>query len=101
NIGRQLGGLLGVAGLQSMIEHQIAANNAVLGASLVAGTPAVADRLASTSELLTARGLESGPAGQAAIATLGRTVSGQAAVIGFDTAFQAVALLFVAAAPVV
>ena len=68
NIGRQLGGLLGVAGLQSMIDHQIAANNAVLGASLVAGAPAVADRLASTSELLTAWGLESGPAGQAAIA---------------------------------
>ena len=101
NIGRQLGGLLGVAGLQTMIEHGIRVNQTVLGASVAAGAPGVADRLASTSELLTIRGVDPGPAGQMALALLAKTVSGQAETIAYDSAFKAVALLFVAAAPVV
>jgi DHA2 family multidrug resistance protein len=39
-------------------------------------------------------------AGQAAVSLLGKAVIGQSTVIAFDTAFNAVALLFVAAAPV-
>ena len=101
SIGRQLGGMLGLAGLQTLLDHEMAVSRTVLGTPLVAGEPAVAERLASMTALLMARGLEPGPAGQAATALLGRTVSGQAAVIAFDTAFAAVALLFVAAAPIV
>ena len=36
NTGRQLGGLMGVAGLQTLIDHNVAANVAVLGASVTA-----------------------------------------------------------------
>ena len=39
------GGLIGVAVLQTLIEHNVAGNVAVLGASLTTGTPAVSERL--------------------------------------------------------
>ena len=43
NTGRQLGGLMGVAGLQTLIDHEAAANLAVLGANISAGVPAVGE----------------------------------------------------------
>jgi DHA2 family multidrug resistance protein len=100
NTGRQLGGLIGVAGLQTLIEHQAANHAAVLGANLSAGVPAVAERLSATTAMLVARGMDSAAAGKGALSLLGRTVAGQSTVLAFDTAFAAVALLFVAAAPV-
>jgi DHA2 family multidrug resistance protein len=100
NIGRQLGGLIGVAGLQTLIDHQVTQNQAVLGAALRPGTLALAERLAHTAELLVARGMEAGAATKAAIALLGRMVASQATVIAFTTAFSSVALLFVVAAPI-
>jgi DHA2 family multidrug resistance protein len=101
NIGRQLGGLIGVAGLQTIISHEAVANQAIFGASLTAGTPAVTERVASTTALLVARGIEGGAATKAAIGMLGRSVAGQATTLAFDTAFMIVALLFVVAAPFV
>jgi MFS transporter, DHA2 family, multidrug resistance protein len=100
NTGRQLGGLVGVAGLQTLIDHGVAANVAALGANISAGVPAVGERLATTTAMLAARGMDAMTAGRAAMSLLGRTVTGQSAVIAFDTAFNAVALLFVVAAPV-
>jgi MFS transporter, DHA2 family, multidrug resistance protein len=98
--GRQLGGLGGVAALQTLIDRHIAGNATVLGASLNAGNPAVSERLAGIAALLAARGLDAAEAGRAAAGLLGRTLIRQATVIAFDTAFLAVALLFVVAAPV-
>ena len=100
NAGRQLGGLIGVASLQTMIEHNVAANVAVLGANLTAGNPLVSERLTTTAALLAARGMDAVSASRAATGLLGRAVTGQSTVIAFDTAFNAVALLFVFAAPV-
>ncbi|MCY1308674.1 hypothetical protein D9M70_587030 [compost metagenome] len=50
--------------------------------------------------MLAARGMDAVPASRAAMALLSRAVTGQSIVIAFDTAFTAVALLFVVAAPV-
>lgn len=100
NTGRQLGGLIGVAALQTLIEHEAAGNVAALGANVSAGDPAVSERLAMTAALLVSRGLDAIAAGKGAVSLLGRTVTGEATVIAFDTAFVAVALLFVFAAPV-
>jgi DHA2 family multidrug resistance protein len=100
NAGRQLGGLMGVAGLQTLIEHNIAGNVAVLGANITAGVPAVGERLATTSAMLTARGMDAVAASRAAMGLLDRVVINQSTVIAFDTAFNAVALLFVIAAPI-
>ena len=100
NAGRQLGGLMGVAGLQTMIDHNVTANAAVLGASVTAGVPAVSERLATMSAMLAAKGIDGAATGRAAMSLLGRTVIGQSTVIAFDTAFAAVAVLFVIAAPI-
>ncbi|WP_457584428.1 DHA2 family efflux MFS transporter permease subunit [Ensifer canadensis] len=100
NTGRQLGGLIGVAGLQTLIDHNVAANVAVLAADVTAGEIAVLERLKITTAMLMAKGMEATAAGRAATSLLGRAVTGQSTVIAFDTAFNAVALLFLFAAPV-
>ncbi|HEV8388421.1 MAG TPA: MFS transporter, partial [Dongiaceae bacterium] len=99
NACRQLGGLAGVAGLQTLIDHNVAGNVTVLGADVTAGVPAVSERLTATAVMLTARGMEAVSAGRAAVGLLDRAVIGQSTVIAFDTAFNSVALLFVFAAP--
>ena len=98
--GRQLGGLMGVAGLQTLIDHSVVGNVAVLGANVTAGVPAVSERLATTTAMLAARGMDAMAAGRVAMGLLDRVVIGQSTVIAFDTAFNTVALLFVVAAPV-
>ncbi len=50
--------------------------------------------------MLAAKGLDAAEASRAAASLLGRIVAGQSTVIAFNTAFNAVALLFVVAAPV-
>ena len=100
NTGRQIGGLMGVAALQTLIDHNVIANVAVLGANVTAGRPAVIERLTTTTAMLAAKGMDAATASRAATSLLGRVVTGQSTVIAFDTAFNAVALLFVIAAPV-
>ncbi|QCB54535.1 MFS transporter [Sphingopyxis sp. PAMC25046] len=101
NIGRQLGGLIGVAGLQTLIDHQTTANQAVLGAAITSGSTATGERLSAIAAMLVGRGMDAAQAAKAAGAMLGRSVAGQSAVIAFDTAFNAVALLFIVAAPII
>lgn len=100
NTGRQFGGLMGVAGLQTLIDHNVAANLAVLGANVTAGIPAVGARLATMTAMLTSKGMDTITASRAAAKLLGSIVVGQSTVIAFNTAFNAVALLFVFAVPV-
>ena len=99
NAGRQVGGLIGVGLLQRMIDHNVAGNIAVLGASVTAGVPAVSERMTAMTAMLAAKGMDAVAASRAATSLLGRAVTGQSTVIAFDTAFNAVALLFVFAAP--
>jgi DHA2 family multidrug resistance protein len=101
NTGRQLGGLMGVAGLQTLIDHEAAANAAVLGANITAGVSAVGERLTTTTAMLASRGLDAAVATATSTSLLGRAVTGQSVVIAFDTAFNAIALFFIIAAPVV
>ncbi|CAG8873670.1 DHA2 family efflux MFS transporter permease subunit [Pseudomonas fluorescens] len=100
NTGRQLGGLMGVAGLQTLIDHQVVSNGVVLGANVTPGGNALIERLMTTTAMLAGKGMDQLAAGRAATSLLGKAVSGQATVIAFDTAFFAVALLFVFAAPI-
>ncbi len=101
SIGRQLGGLMGVAGLQTLVDHQAAGNLAVIGAGIAPGNPALAERLGAVTAALTERGLEAGAAAKVATGMVNRAISGQASAIAFDAAFGAVALMFVVAVPVV
>lgn len=100
NAGRQMGGLMGIAALQTLTDHHVVANGAVLGAHVAAGTPAVIERLTGLTAMLATKGMDAAAAGRAAAGLLGRAVAGQSTVIAFDTAFNSVALLFVFAAPV-
>jgi DHA2 family multidrug resistance protein len=100
NAGRQLGGLMGVAGLQTLIDHEAAANATVLGANITAGVSAVGERLATTAAILTSKGLDAAVATSTSKSLLGRAVMNQSIVMAFDTAFTAIVLLFVIAAPV-
>lgn len=99
NTSRQLGGLIGVAGLETLIEHHTAGNLTVLGANLTAGVPAISERLTSTAAMLSARGMDA-LASRAATGLLDGVLIRQSTVIAFDAAFNAVALLFVFAVPV-
>lgn len=99
NAGRQLGGMMGVAGLQTLIDHDLANTLTVLGTQVTAGRHAVIERLTNTTAMLTQKGMDAESAGRVATSLLGKSVSGQSLVIAFDTAFMAVALLFVVAAP--
>ncbi len=100
NAGRQFGGLLGVAGLQTIIDRNIAADVTILGAHVSAGDPTISERIATTSALLVARGMDATASSRAATNLLNKAIAGQSAIIAFDTAFKAVALLFVAAVPI-
>jgi DHA2 family multidrug resistance protein len=100
NVGRQLGGLIGVAGLQTLIQHDIAENLSVLSAGIASGAPAAAERLAALTAALSAQGLDAASAQQAAYGVLTRAVVSQATVLAYNTAFGTLALLFVVAAPV-
>lgn len=100
NTGRQLGGLLGVAALQTLIEDNLAANAVVLGSHVTAGTGAVIERLSALNALLMGKGMDLVTAGRAATSLLGRALTGQSTVIAFDSAFMAVTLLFAVAAPI-
>lgn len=99
NTGRQLGGLMGVAALQTLIDHNVAANVVVLGASVTVGGARVIERLTTTTAMLMVKGMDAAAAGRAAASLLGRVVTSQSTVIAFDAAFLAVALLFAVAAP--
>ncbi|MCG6205804.1 MFS transporter [Rhodopseudomonas sp. HC1] len=99
DLGRQIGGLIGVAGLQTLIDHQVAGNLVVIGSHVSTSLVAVNDRLGAITALLAARGMETAAASRAAVGLLNRAVATQATVIAFDTAFVSVALLFVVAAP--
>jgi DHA2 family multidrug resistance protein len=99
NIGRQVGGLLGVAGLQTLIDQRLANASVVLGSHVTGGSVVLAERIGQSAAVLAAKGMDALAAGRGALGLLGRAVGEQAAVLAFDAAFLAVATLFVVAAP--
>lgn len=100
NAGKQLGGLIGIAALQTYLDHQAALNRGVLITHLTPGDPAFAERQAVLAQLLTSRGLDPESAATAALSVIRHAVQTQVAVLSFDEAFLLVALLFIVAAPV-
>lgn len=99
NAGRQLGGMLGVAGLQTLIDREVARNLAVLSSHVTSGMPFVSERVAATTASLASKGVDTGSATQVATFLVGKTLQVQSSVIAFETAFAAVAVLFVFAVP--
>jgi DHA2 family multidrug resistance protein len=92
NTGRQLGGLMGVAGLQTLIDHQVVSNGVVLGANVTPGGHALIERLTTATAMLAGKGMDQLAAGRS------HEPAGQRCQVeprdAFDTAYFAVALLF-------
>lgn len=99
NIGRQVGGLVGIAFLQTLLEDEAATNRVVLSTYILPGRPEVMERLASISRVLTSHGLEASAAKGAAVGLVGKQVALQSNAIAFNTAFFSIALFFCLAAP--
>lgn len=99
NAGRQIGGLIGIAFLQTFIEDEVAQNRAVLAAHITPGNMEVIERIALTSRRLAAHGMEFSAATKASGAMIGKQLMLQASTIAFNTAFFSVVLFFLGAAP--
>lgn len=99
NFGKQVGGLIGTALLQTYIDHQIVLNRTILSAHVVSGDPAVDQRLRATANILASKGVESAAATKAALPVLQRALENQVATLSFNEAFFALVLLFVVTAP--
>lgn len=100
NLAKQAGGLAGLAGLQTYLAHETAWNAAVLAGDLLPGSALLEGRRSLLAAALGQGGLDPASAAAAAVAVLQRSISGQAAVLAFDDAFLLLALMFLAAAPV-
>lgn len=101
NVGRQLGGLIGVAGLQTLMDHEFIGNIVALGANLTSGSPAIDERLSGTGAALAGSGADPAAAGRTSLALLSQALRTQSSAIAFDTAFAAVALGLLTAAPLI
>lgn len=99
NIGRQTGGLLGISFLQTFVENQTALNRAVLAAYITPGRPEVIARLSGVARHLSTHGLEQG-ADKASALLIGKAVALQSTTIAFNSAFFAITLFFLVAAPI-
>ena len=92
NLGRQMGGLIGVAFLATSLEHHMALSRTALVVHLGPGNLGVEQALSGGS-------FSPEQVQPAALATLDRLLSGQAAALSFNEAFLSLALLFVVAVP--
>lgn len=99
NMGRQVGGLFGIAFLQTLVEDETARSRAILAASVIPGRQEVTSRLAQTTHYLSTHGLDALSAGKASAALLGKQVAVQATAVAFNSAFLSVSLFFLIAAP--
>lgn len=96
---RQFGGLIGVAGLMTHIEHRATLAANILAAHLTPATPQVGLFLSSASQHLIGRGLDPSSSTRTAAATFAELVKTQALTIGFDAAFFTLRLLILCVIP--
>jgi DHA2 family multidrug resistance protein len=99
NLGRQLGGLIGVACLDTYIQRINALNLQILGSNLNPSNPAFQQRTELVSQSLVSRGLDPSIIDGAALAAIQQSVKSQVTLLTFNEAFFSLTWLFVAALP--
>jgi len=99
NLGRQMGGLIGIAFLTNLLDHHMALSRTALVDRLGSGNGLIEQSQGEIARALSERGLAAPQAQSAALAAVDRLINGQAAAISFDAAFLSLALLFVIAVP--
>ncbi len=98
NLMFQLGGTFGTAILAKMLERGTTLFHARLVEHARPDSPAWAEAVRQVTALMMVRGGSDATSGQhQALALLDRVITGQAAVLSFEHAFQVIALLFLAA----
>jgi DHA2 family multidrug resistance protein len=98
---RQIGGSMGLAIFASLLSRYGVVAKEGLRPWILEQRPEVLSRLAGTQAALVARGVSPGAAREAAVRSLGGSVTLQGMVIAFDRLFITGALLFVAVLPLV
>lgn len=101
NFGRQLGGLVGVAWIQTLLVHLVARNQTVFGEALSRLSHNAAVYVQTAQGVLMMRGLEGSQGPAAAMAVMLREAHRQMAGVAFDGCFQSLAMLFVFGLPLV
>ncbi|MDE1938141.1 MAG: MFS transporter [Alphaproteobacteria bacterium] len=101
SFGKQMGGLVGVAGLQTFIAHHAALAGAVLTARLTPDSVLLAARLAAIKAALASRGMDPASAARASDSVVEHLVQHQVALLSYTEAFAGLALFFVATAPLI
>jgi DHA2 family multidrug resistance protein len=99
NLGRQMGGLIGIAFLSTFLDHHMALSRAVIVSDLGQGSSIATQALRGLEQGFASHGMPAAEATSAALAALDQMVTGQAAAISFNQAFLSLALLFVVAVP--
>lgn len=96
---RQVGGMFGIALLQTYIERQKASNSLILSSHLNDGNPIVSERLSALTSMLQGQGIETSEAAKMAMGLLNKSVTLQVSTLSFNNAFIAVILVFAFAFP--
>jgi len=97
NLMFQLGGTFGTAILATMLERGTPMFHARLVEHARPDSPAWAEGVRRVAALMARAGSDAVASQQHAVAVLDRVITGQAAVLSFEHAFQVIALLFLAA----
>jgi len=98
NFGRQFGALIGVAWMQTLLDHLSARNQSVIGEALSLSSPHAAAYVHAAQNALLSHGAQS-PA--TAIAIIVQDAHRQFATLAFNGCFQALAMLFAFSFPLV
>jgi len=99
NFGRQVGGLLGAAFVQTYLAYRVAYHWNVLVANVAPENPLWAETQTGIAKLLLANGQDPHQAMAASVGMAQQVVRTQATVLAFNEAFLALALAFVLLAP--
>ncbi|GGX52263.1 MFS transporter [Tateyamaria omphalii] len=99
SLGRQLGGLIGVACLSTFIQRMNTLNSQVLGSNLNLSNQALHQRTDLLSQALVGRGLDPGTVDAAASTAIQNSLKLQVAHLTFNDAFLSLVWLFVAVFP--
>lgn len=98
NMMRNIGGSLGIAGLSTLLSVRERFHSSRLGEAITAYSPEAARRLAYTSTLLRARGLDSYTAESSGAHAVGQHVRQQAFILAFSDCFLALGCVLTASA---
>lgn len=101
NFGRHFGGLAGISWMQTLHEHLMSRGHEMLAASWTPGSAEFAQALAQAKGVLIAQGASLAQASTQAIALLTADFQRETSVLAFNGCFQALAMLFVFAVPIV